>query len=353
MIQQESRLRVADNTGAKELLCIRVLGGSGRRYAGIGDIIVATVKDAIPGGGVKKGEVVKAVIVRTRKERRRPDGSYIRFDENAAVLLGQGLDRLLDGLVDLDRVDAVDLALGVAVEIPARLVPGRFHEDHDGFDLVAQGVAGLPVNAGLHLFRATTAAAGADGAGVPDPAALEHLIGTDHVVLPSCLPFGPCGALGASCNAHVLARSCHQLGRIEPRQDLPDLAGRLVAEGVDLGALTRHGEPASRQDAHSAQCDLESLVTPRAALDLVLHVLADRCLGPAHVGIPSHLAVHVLVGDDVEADSGLQALGRGGGVAQVAPGVADRAIEGRVHLALQLVANPLKWLVMGNIPSPN
>jgi large subunit ribosomal protein L14 len=87
MIQQESRLRVADNTGAKQLLCIRVLGGSGRRYAGIGDVIVATVKDAIPGGGVKKGEVVKAVIVRTKKERRRPDGSYIRFDENAAVVL--------------------------------------------------------------------------------------------------------------------------------------------------------------------------------------------------------------------------------------------------------------------------
>ena len=89
MIQQESRLRVADNTGAKELLCIRVLGGSGRRYAGIGDVIVATVKDAIPGGNVKKGEVVKAVVVRTRKERRRPDGSYIRFDENAAVILNE------------------------------------------------------------------------------------------------------------------------------------------------------------------------------------------------------------------------------------------------------------------------
>jgi large subunit ribosomal protein L14 len=87
VIQQESRLRVADNTGAKEILCIRVLGGSGRRYAGIGDVIVATVKDAIPGGNVKKGDVVKAVIVRTRKERRRPDGSYIRFDENAAVIL--------------------------------------------------------------------------------------------------------------------------------------------------------------------------------------------------------------------------------------------------------------------------
>ena len=87
MIQQESRLRAADNTGAKELLCIRVLGGSGRRYAGIGDIIVATVKDALPGAAVKKGDVVKAVIVRTTKERRRPDGSYIRFDENAAVLI--------------------------------------------------------------------------------------------------------------------------------------------------------------------------------------------------------------------------------------------------------------------------
>ncbi len=87
MIQQETRLRVADNTGAKELLCIRVLGGSGRRYAGIGDTIVATVKDAIPGGNVKKGDVVKAVIVRTVKERRRPDGSYIKFDENAAVIL--------------------------------------------------------------------------------------------------------------------------------------------------------------------------------------------------------------------------------------------------------------------------
>ena len=87
MIQQESRLRVADNTGAKELLCIRVLGGTSRRYAGIGDIIVCSVKDAIPGGQVKKGEVVKAVIVRTVKESRRSDGSYIRFDVNAAVIL--------------------------------------------------------------------------------------------------------------------------------------------------------------------------------------------------------------------------------------------------------------------------
>ena len=87
MIQQETRLKVADNTGAKELLCIRVLGGSRRRYAGLGDKIVATVKDAIPGGNVKKGDVVKAVIVRTTKETRRPDGSYIKFDENAAVIL--------------------------------------------------------------------------------------------------------------------------------------------------------------------------------------------------------------------------------------------------------------------------
>jgi large subunit ribosomal protein L14 len=87
MLQQESRVKVADNTGAKELLTIRVLGGSGRRYARLGDVIVATVKDAIPGGNVKKGDVVKAVIVRTKKESRRPDGSYIKFDENAAVIL--------------------------------------------------------------------------------------------------------------------------------------------------------------------------------------------------------------------------------------------------------------------------
>lgn len=87
MIQAESRLRVADNTGARELLCIRVLGGTQRRYASIGDIIVCSVKDAIPGGQVKKGDVVKAVIVRTVKENRRKDGSYIRFDENAAVII--------------------------------------------------------------------------------------------------------------------------------------------------------------------------------------------------------------------------------------------------------------------------
>jgi large subunit ribosomal protein L14 len=87
MIQQESRLKIADNSGAKEVLCIKVLGGSKIRYAGVGDVIVATVKDAIPAAGVKKGEVVKCVIVRTKKERRRPDGSYIKFDENAAVII--------------------------------------------------------------------------------------------------------------------------------------------------------------------------------------------------------------------------------------------------------------------------
>ena len=87
VFQNESRLKVADNTGAKELLTIRVRGGSYRRYAGLGDVIVATVKDAIPGGNVKKGDVVKAVVVRTVKETRRPDGSYIKFDENAAVIL--------------------------------------------------------------------------------------------------------------------------------------------------------------------------------------------------------------------------------------------------------------------------
>ena len=87
MIQQESRLKVADNTGAREVLCIRVRGGSHRRYAGVGDIIVCTVKQAIPHGSVKKGEVVKAVVVRTKKEFGRDDGTYIAFDENAAVLI--------------------------------------------------------------------------------------------------------------------------------------------------------------------------------------------------------------------------------------------------------------------------
>jgi large subunit ribosomal protein L14 len=87
MIQQESRLKVADNSGAREVLCIRVLGGSGRRYASVGDEFVGTVKDAIPASNVKKGEVVRCVVVRTAKEKRRPDGSYIRFDENACVLI--------------------------------------------------------------------------------------------------------------------------------------------------------------------------------------------------------------------------------------------------------------------------
>lgn len=87
MIQQETRLRVADNSGAREILCIKVLGGSRRRYASIGDVITATIKDANPGASVKKGEVVRCVVVRTAKERRRADGSYIRFDENAAVLV--------------------------------------------------------------------------------------------------------------------------------------------------------------------------------------------------------------------------------------------------------------------------
>ncbi len=87
MIQQETRLKVADNTGAKEVLCFKILGGTRRRYASVGDLIVVTVKSAIPGGMVKKGQISRAVVVRTRKEVRRPDGSYIRFDDNAAVLL--------------------------------------------------------------------------------------------------------------------------------------------------------------------------------------------------------------------------------------------------------------------------
>ena len=92
MIQQESRLRVADNSGARELLCIRVLGGSTTTYASVGDIIVATVKQAQPGAAIKKGDVVKAVVVRVKKPIRRPDGSYIRFDENAAVVTKDDLN---------------------------------------------------------------------------------------------------------------------------------------------------------------------------------------------------------------------------------------------------------------------
>ena len=87
MIQQQSKLKVADNTGAKEIMCIRCLGGSHRKFAGVGDVIIASVKSAIPNGMVKKGDVVKAVIVRTKKPIRRPDGSYVRFDENAAVII--------------------------------------------------------------------------------------------------------------------------------------------------------------------------------------------------------------------------------------------------------------------------
>jgi large subunit ribosomal protein L14 len=89
VIQQESRVRVADNTGAREVLCIRVLGGSARRYAAVGDIIVGSVKEALPGAAVKKGDVVKAVVVRTAKEKRRTDGSYIKFDDNAVVLINE------------------------------------------------------------------------------------------------------------------------------------------------------------------------------------------------------------------------------------------------------------------------
>jgi large subunit ribosomal protein L14 len=89
MIQTESRVRVADNTGAREVLVIKVLGGSSRRYASVGDIVVATVKDALPNQQVKKGEVVKCVVVRTAKQKRRPDGSYIRFDQNAVVLINE------------------------------------------------------------------------------------------------------------------------------------------------------------------------------------------------------------------------------------------------------------------------
>ena len=93
MVQQETRLKVADNTGAKEILCIRVMGGSTRRYANIGDVIVATVKEATPGGVVKKGDVVKAVVVRTQKGARRADGSYVKFDQNAAVIIKDKEDK--------------------------------------------------------------------------------------------------------------------------------------------------------------------------------------------------------------------------------------------------------------------
>ena len=112
MIQQESRLKVADNTGAREVLCIRVLGGSTRRYAGVGDVIVATVKDAIPGGAVKKGEVVKAVVVRTRKAARRIDGTYVRFDDNACVIIDNNRQQLR--VTALSR-DGQTLAAGLVI----------------------------------------------------------------------------------------------------------------------------------------------------------------------------------------------------------------------------------------------
>ena len=123
MIQQESRLKVADNTGAKELLCIRVLGGSTRRYASIGDIIVATVKDATPGGVVKKGDVVKAVVVRSVKGARRKDGSYIRFDENAAVIIKDDLNprgtRIFEMCIrDRHPVNLMEVMPGDDVETP-------------------------------------------------------------------------------------------------------------------------------------------------------------------------------------------------------------------------------------------
>ena len=99
MIQQESRLKIADNSGAKEVLCIRVLGGSRRLYASIGDVFIATVKDAIPGAAVKKGDVVRCVVVRTKKEKRRADGSYIRFDENAVVIIEKGKKEPIAGRI--------------------------------------------------------------------------------------------------------------------------------------------------------------------------------------------------------------------------------------------------------------
>ncbi len=106
MIQQESRLKVADNTGARELLCIRVMGGSTRRYANIGDVIVASVKEATPGGVVKKGDVVKAVVVRSVKGARRKDGSYIKFDENAAVIIKDDMVKIIAGK-DKDKTGKV------------------------------------------------------------------------------------------------------------------------------------------------------------------------------------------------------------------------------------------------------
>ena len=114
MIQQESRLAVADNSGAREVLCIRVLGGTGRRYASIGDKIIVTVKNAMPSGNIKKGTVAKAVVVRTNKEIRRPDGSYIRFDDNAVVLLnnaGEMIGTRIVGPVARELRDKQDMKI--------------------------------------------------------------------------------------------------------------------------------------------------------------------------------------------------------------------------------------------------
>ena len=120
MVQQESRLKVADNTGAKELLVIRVMGGSTRRYANIGDVIVATVKDATPGGVVKKGDVVKAVVVRSVKGARRKDGSYIKFDENAAVIIKD--DKTPKGTMKIKKGDLVKVIAGKDINNEGKVI---------------------------------------------------------------------------------------------------------------------------------------------------------------------------------------------------------------------------------------
>ena len=131
MIQQESRLRVADNTGAREVLVIKVLGGTRRRYAGIGDVFIATVKEATPGGSVKKGEVVRCVVVRTRKERRRKDGSYICFDDNAAVIINENDVLLVDTHVSPDAAQALLTEIKTITNKPVRYVVNtHFHFDH-------------------------------------------------------------------------------------------------------------------------------------------------------------------------------------------------------------------------------
>ena len=179
MIQQESRLRVADNTGAKMILCIRVLGGSGRRYAGIGDVIVAAVKDAIPGGNVKKGEVVKAVIVRTTKERRRADGSYIKFDDdrldNFTLFDVAARDGVLDGGDDhvayagvtttgtTENTDAKDhLGTGVVGDTQSRLLL-----DHCLTPVVALVLISEPCGTDLWSFPVCLVAAWKPTTGIP------------------------------------------------------------------------------------------------------------------------------------------------------------------------------------------